>query len=301
MRVVGYYKSDDSDKKIVDAIFKVDIKALTHLNYAFLLPRADGSVFFDKEQNIQEIVDYCHDNNVKAYLSVGGATIGSERVSTVFEKICESDGLIDTFINNTIDVALKYKFDGIDLDWEYPWKEFKEPFTYMVKAFKKVTLSHDMGFTIAINRAVEGEPNFTKLESITDEVIEAVDWLNIMTYDDTDYDNHSSVERAQRCLDYWHNARKVPADKLLIGVAFYAQPSKNPYSILTSKEKGNPFNDFVDEDSYNGIFTVKDKYFLGEKYGGIIIWAINFDLPASNAFSLLNEIDDLSKIGHSEP
>ena len=291
MKIVGYYNSFDRQ----DAINTINLKAITHLNYAFLLPASDGSVYFKDEYDVEKVVKLCHKNGIKAYVSVGGACDGDIKISNVFEDICKDQLAFNRFIYNVMQVVEKYEFDGIDLDWEYPWVEYKEQFYKLVLAFRERVDIVNIGLTIAIHRAIEGEVKYNRIESITNEVIDLVDWVNIMTYDDTNENNHSSFERATKSLEYWSNERRIPKVKLLIGVPFYARPSEKPYYKLLEESDKSAFNDFWGEDSYNGIYTVKEKTLLGQKYGGIIIWAINFDSDAENEYSLLNIIEHLTK------
>ena len=291
MRVIGYYKSFDRQ----EAITSIDLDALTHLDYAFLLPIEDGSVYFKNESNVKKVVELCHEKGIKAYVSVGGACDGNIILSNVFEKICDSEESIKRFVSNVMKVVDDFGFDGIDIDWEYPWIDYKDKFESLISLFKEKVDEKNKGLTIAIHRAIEGEWKFNRLASITDRVIEMVDWLNIMTYDDTKSENHSSIELANHSLKYWNEIRKVPKDKLLIGIPFYARPSEKPYYKIIEESDKNAFYDYWDEDSYNGIYTVKQKVLLGKEYGGIIIWAINFDADKENEYSLLNEIEYLSK------
>jgi len=291
MKVIGYYNSFDRQ----DAINNINLNAITHLDYAFLLPASDGSVYFKDEDDVKKVVNLCHKKGIKVYVSVGGACDGDIIISDVFEKICSDELAFNKFIYNVMQTVEKYEFDGIDIDWEYPWVSYKKQFHNLVAAFRERVNIVNIGLTIAIHRAIEGELKYNRIESITNEVIDMVDWVNIMTYDDTNEDNHSSFERAKKALEYWSNKRQIPKEKLLIGVPFYARPSEKPYYKLVEESDKNAFNDFWLEDSYNGIYTVKEKTLLGKEYGGIIIWAINFDTDAENEYSLLNVIEHLTK------
>ena len=291
MRVIGYYNSFDRQ----DAINTINLDAITHLNYAFLLPASDGSVYFKDEDDVKRVVKICKEKGIKVYVSLGGACDGEIIISNVFEDIMKDELAFNTLIYNVMQMVEKYEFDGIDVDWEYPWIEYKDHFERLIKALRERADIVNIGLTIAIHRAIEGEVKFNRLESVTDKVVSMVDWLNIMTYDDSDEDNHSSIERAKNSLNYWNDIRKVPKDKLLIGIPFYARPSEKPYYKIIRGGDKSAFDDFWGEDSYNGIYTVKEKALLGKQYGGVIIWAINFDAPKDDEYNLLSIINYLSK------
>ena len=66
-----------------------------------------------------------------------------------------------------------------------------------------------------------------------------------------------------------------------------------PYFEIVKETDSSAFDDFCGDDSYNGIYTVKDKVLLGKEYGGVIIWAVNYDTPSDDEYSLLRVIRDV--------
>jgi chitinase len=108
-RVVGY---------LTDAIVPATIQydKLTHINYAFLLPRPDGT--FESLANpwkIQSIVQSAHDRGVKVLISVGGWGTASE-----FEALAGEASTRSVFISGVESILSQYDLDGVDIDWEYP-------------------------------------------------------------------------------------------------------------------------------------------------------------------------------------
>lgn len=49
--------------------------------------------------------------------------LGGSGTSKAFSDIAANDETLNTFANNLVDLVLKYNFDGIDIDWEYPGYE----------------------------------------------------------------------------------------------------------------------------------------------------------------------------------
>ena len=99
-----------------------------------------------------------------------------------------------------------------------------------------------------------------------------------MTYDNDEEKNHSSLELAQKCVDYWTNKRSVPKEKVLIGIPFYSRPSAILYSELITKPHFIALSDYYKEESYNGMDMVRQKTnYAQTNCGGLIIWAINYD------------------------
>ena len=56
---------------------------------------------------------------LKTLLSLGGASVNATQFRTVFGP----DKIRREFIRNTIKYLRKYRFDGLDLDWEFPETE----------------------------------------------------------------------------------------------------------------------------------------------------------------------------------
>ena len=273
MKVIGYYNSFSRQ----DALDNLFTTPLTHINYAFLLPKENGDVYFYDEENVEKVVSFAHSKGVKVFVSVGGFCDQEIILSRVFEAICQN-GNIDRFVDNILEVVKKFGFDGVDLDWEYPTEQFKKQFELLVGTLSKATHSINKEFSIAIHRAVVGEAKECRIVAISDKVIADADWINIMTYDAQEDQYHSSLIRCMKSLDYWHSNRKVPRDKIMIGAAFYARPSAKLYCELIEEDHKNFFRDSYKDDTFNGCHTVKEKaYFARFNCGGLIIWAINYD------------------------
>jgi chitinase len=53
---------------------------------------------------------------LKVSLAIGGWTEGSDRYSTMAAGVATRK----IFVESVLQFLLKHKFDGLDLDWEYP-------------------------------------------------------------------------------------------------------------------------------------------------------------------------------------
>ena len=68
--------------------------------------------------------------HLKTLLSIGGATAGS----APFKEIVKSEDSMRSFTRNAIIYMRDRKFDGIDLDWEYPGEiGMKQEFTQLLQ------------------------------------------------------------------------------------------------------------------------------------------------------------------------
>ena len=62
------------------------------------------------------IICFNNHNGFQTLLSVGGRNHGS----TEWTRMVSSNSSIDSFVNNSMGYIRKHKFDGIDIDWEFP-------------------------------------------------------------------------------------------------------------------------------------------------------------------------------------
>lgn len=99
----------------------IETSYFTHIYYAFLVPSPTTYALNVTSDDLIRIPEFIHalrskTPRVKTLLSIGGG--GSN--STLFSIIAGSRAERGKFIKSTIDVARKYGFDGVDLDWEFP-------------------------------------------------------------------------------------------------------------------------------------------------------------------------------------
>ena len=289
MKIIGYYNSFERQ----EVLSRLNLSTLTHLNYAFLLPRPDGTAYLRDEEDARRAINIATTNGLKAFISVGGWCDGNVILNDVFNRICDSKITLDILIQNIISVVEKFGFDGIDLDWEFPTAKRQMVFCYMVDRLSNYTKSKGKGFSIAIHHSVKGEENYKFISAINDEVVSKVDWLNIMTYDCEKEPNHSSLQLAEKCIDYWVKDRGVDKKKIMIGIPLYSRPSFKKYYEFVDENHANAFKDFIGDESLNGIYMAREKaYYAKFNCGGLIIWAINYDSLVSK-YSLLQAISTI--------
>ncbi len=255
---------------------------VTHINYAFLLPNADGSIGDVANSGVLEnLVQQAHAKNVKALISIGGWGLDKE-----FKQLAASPDTRRRFVTAVVDFVQRYHLDGADVDWEYP--EANTPsadnFTAVLRELR-AQLPSDKLLTAAV---AIGE----NADGIQSAVFEIVDFLNIMAYDGPGQ-NHSSYEFAQEALHYWQQ-RGLPQDKTVLGVPFYSRPGEVPYRQLVAANPAAAQTDTIDYGGsptyYNGVPTMRKKTQLAKRLAsGIMIWTIASD--TLDETSLLKAID----------
>jgi chitinase len=279
-RIIGY--TADWERPVNPA----QLSYVTHINYAFLLPAADGSVdAIAHPQILENLVEEAHAAKVKVLISVGGWGLDQE-----FKQLAASSETRRRFVTAVVDVVQQYHLDGADIDWEYP--EAGSPsaghFTALLQELRaQLAPGKLLTAAVALGKNADG---------VEAAVFDQVDFLNIMAYDGPGQ-NHSSYEFAEESLNYWRQ-RGLPQAKAVLGVPFYSRPGEAPYRELI---EADPAAAQVDEIKYygavtyyNGIPTMQRKTELARQLGsGIMIWTIASD--TLDETSLLKAIDQAAR------
>ncbi len=260
-RIIGYFAS----WAIYDrGYFVTDIPAdrLTHLNYAFAGISENGEVaLLDEWADTQypypgdsaqpplkgnfhqlQLLKAAHPH-LQTLISVGGWTDSAR-----FSDVALTEESRQKFAQSAVAFALRYGFDGVDIDWEYPTgggdpsnverAEDKDNFVLLLQALRQALDAQGSNdgrhylLTIALGA---GEDAYKPLDWAR--IVPLLDWINVMTYDMSGawstvtglnaplYDSQFnppegiSSDRAVRGV----LAEGVPPDKLVLGVPFYGR------------------------------------------------------------------------------
>ena len=120
---------------------------------------------------------------MKTLLSLGGASVNG----TQFRSVFKSDKLRREFIRNTIKYLREHKFDGLDLDWEFPETENdRHIFSVLVRdyrlEFQNEAFITDRARLLLTAAVAAYRP---KIEAGYDikEIAPYLDYINLMAYD----------------------------------------------------------------------------------------------------------------------
>ncbi len=252
---------------------------LTHINYSFLIPNADGTfATLNNAWKLEAIVESAHNLNVRVSVAVGGWGWDSQ-----FEQMASDPESRIAFVKNLKAVVEQYQLDGVDIDWEYPDPgDSAQNYLALMKELR--TALPDK----LISTAVISYGDETGL-GIPTESFELVDYINVMTYDGN---IHGSMEEFENGIKYW-SERGVPKEKINIGAPFYSRPSEISFAKLVQFDPAAAQLDTVEyngtTEMYNGIPSIQAKTRMAiEQTGGIMFWALDHD--AQGEFSLVNAI-----------
>jgi len=247
--IIGYVGGfrGEANTDIIDAL------KLTHINYAFvdvqgnrafLTNEKTDTINFRKLNVLKQI-----NPALKILISIGGWAWSEN-----FSDAVLTDTSRKYFAESAVDIIKKYQLDGVDIDWEYPTipgeegniyrPEDKQNFTLMFKELRLEldSLQQQTGKKYLLTTAVGGFSRFIQNTEMGN-AQQYLDYVNLMTYDfggngkaahhtnlypSTNDEKENSAHRAVQ--DYI--AAGVPAEKLVMGMAFYGRGS-----ILTSSGK----------------------------------------------------------------
>jgi len=260
---------------------------LTHINYSFLTPNADGT--FNPIVNgwkLKKIVETSHARDVQVLISVGGWGWDAQ-----FEEMAADPESRSAFVRNLKAFVDEYQLDGADIDWEYPDPgESSRNFLALISELR-AAMPEKLITTAVVAYGDEygmGVPA---------ETFEMFDFVNVMTYAGSD---HGTMEQFNNGLEYW-SSRGLPREKIVLGVPFYSEPGGISFAKLT---KNDPAAARVDSfeyigalQNYNGIPTIQEKTRIAvEESGGIMFWALDHD--AQGDYSL---VEAIYQVVHSNP
>lgn len=285
-KVIGYLPSWEG------SVSSIQFSKLTHINYSFLIPTANGGYNpIDNASKLSGMVSSAHASGVKAMISVGGGGGGNG-----FAGIVASAANRSAFVNNMLSFCSQYNLDGVDIDWEYP-AEGTQATNFATLMQQLGTALHNQGKLLSI--AVIGERYDN---SILTNIYNAIDYVNIMAYDDNNF-QHSTFEVGALCLTSWLNSG-LPATKAILGVPFYGHDSSkdendpndqvNYNTILSYGANANL--DVYNTYGYDGLITIKSKTsYAMANGGGMCIWELAGDATGTN--SLLSAINTVRNAG----
>ena len=266
-----------TDAVVIDV---VQFDKLTHINYAFLIPKDDGTFYtIANAWKLEDLVSKAHDQGVKVLISVGGWGYDAQ-----FEVVAADPALRAVFVEELCTFVETYNLDGTDIDWEYPDLETRQNFVALMQELRAALPPEKLLSAAVVAAGVTGE-------GIPTESFQSVDFLNIMAYDGPP-EQHASLAYSETALDYWLG-RGLPPEKTVLGVPFYAQPNGVPYRKLI---QADPKFAQIDQTEYygttvfyNGIPTLLKKINLAlERGSGIMFWTLEQDTTDST--SLLSAI-----------
>ncbi|KAL7501033.1 hypothetical protein ACHAWT_009188, partial [Skeletonema menzelii] len=294
---VGYYQSWAKYRQadcypLHAADINVKAHGYTHLIYSFA-----GISLFGKLEPYNGILDevnlYIEFNNLKknpdnlglkTLIAVGGWTFDQKR----FTLVASTDTYRKLFAQSVVDFCIKYQFDGIDFDWEYPVtrdgtpedfvnyplliQEVRHQFT-IAKETKGVDLLLTMAVPVNPSKISDGYD----LKSLSPNV----DWYNLMAYDihghwDDVTGSHTDLGYIQTAVELMMD-KGVTGDKMALGLASYGRSMRLTNHVSEGcSSLGCPINGAGVEGcngemGFSPLFDLKQKYVDTGMYDSLLM------------------------------
>ena len=289
-RVVGYYTTGSFSLND-----KIQYCKLTHLNIAFANPQTDGTIILSGNSGdlLKNVMDTARsqNSNIKIYIAIGGGYITDE-VWNTYKNFLANPQDRPILIDKIVSYVLDNGFDGVDVDLE--WKYVTTGYSDFVIELRDALKEQSKGISAAY-------PSETRYSLITEEALNALDFINLMVYDYTGPWNpspgqHSSYNHAKRGIHFWKNKVGINPSKLTLGVPFYGYDFQNSttvksftYGSMVASDVSNSEKDNVGKKYYNGRPTIANKVKLAsQNLSGIMIWELGQD--SFSEYSLLETI-----------
>ncbi len=292
----GEYIADDNFKRIaycyhtnsISSFDTVKLDYITHLHFAFLTPKEDGSLqTLTSHTNFEALNKLAKEHGVKTAFSIQGN-------ETMFRTIAANQQTRSLLVKNLVDFAVRYDLDGIDLDWEYPRANYGSDVTFELFASELSAELHSWHkyLSVAVTAGLYAGPI---KEGITNGALEAMDFVNLMAYDgigiDPDSpDHHATLVMANRVLETWLTDKNLPREKAVLGLPLYGKSANNnsmTFSSLLDNGAVPTEDQFLFNNTayyYNGINTIKDKVELAKQSGnGVMFWEYSQDARGANS------------------
>ena len=272
-----------------------DVRTLDLINIAFGTIR-DGLLYYNNAEGTKAEIARWHEANpeLKVLLSIGGWGAGG------FSTMAKTAEGIAAFTDSCMNMVERIGLDGLDLDWEYPTigsagidyaPEDKENFTLLLASLRKALTDRFADYKMLTIAAGAGKYYLDAVE--IEKIVPLLDYISLMTYDMagawTPASHHTALyptslpglDRPAGSVDSSvrnFEAAGVPADKLVIGAAFY---SRRWTHIKAGEHHGFGERCYDPDDKESG--------FWGPGFGEISEKYLDPDAPESKGWAVTDD------------
>ncbi|MDF2454263.1 MAG: hypothetical protein K0R51_256 [Cytophagaceae bacterium] len=248
-RIIGYYPDYAYTAASAN---NIQYAKLTHLYYFAINPtrtttgQSAGALGYNDvwftTARFNDVIAKARAANpaIKICIVTGGMPGSDWDLSDRLEYIGSNPAILNTFLDNIISFITTHNLDGWDLDWEFPrtasartaHENMLVAMRIKIDALKTSSCKH-YELTIAVGggytdltspRECWGESH---TEFITQNAVNALDFMNIMSYDGPvgaapcSFSSQQHYDLFVKSFNDWRATVSIPASKINMGVGFY--------------------------------------------------------------------------------
>lgn len=272
---------------------QIEYCKLTHLNLCFGNPDAEGNIIM---QPIEDVMTDAKNSNpdIIIMISLAGGYL-TEQQAANWSNLIDIPENRPAFIAKIVDYVETNGLDGVDVDLEWD---------YVTSGYSGFVVELQQALSAVGKTTTAALPNQTLFSNISQEALNAFEFINIMAYDATGPWNpdvsgqHSSYDFSVAGIEFWKDNVGIPAEKLNLGLPFYGYEFVNAttvnsftYADMVNQNTGYADLDKVGNAYYNGRPTIESKVELANSLvGGSFVWEVGQD--TYDQYSLLKTIHD---------
>lgn len=277
----------------------IDYSKLTHVFFAFLKAKSDGSLlpFGPQEQTAFEMFK-TRAAGRQRFISLGGG--GDE---TLPAMAATEEGRA-RFAAACVRFCIDNELQGADMDWEMIRDNTNAAnFEALMKVMSEQLHAKKLQLVATVAHGWGGEYYSAKS-------LKYADWVQLMVYDqagswaDSPYGNHATFQHVIDAVDFWKRKGYTKTANMVIGLPFYGYKFKSAtgglgeqvgYNTIVNwfpflSNEANEHNLVV----FNGPALIKEKtvYAKHKGFKGVMIWEMTQDVPSDQPKSLLKAIEE---------
>ncbi|OQO13612.1 hypothetical protein B0A48_01841 [Cryoendolithus antarcticus] len=321
-RVIGYYEAWAARRTCrTFPPSGIPTEDLTHVNFAFAnvepgtyrvvpMDSATPENLFAETTDVKTLKS--RNSNLEVFISLGGWTYSDNGTSTqaVFPEIASDPAKRQKFADNLVSFMVRYGFDGVDLDWEYPGAPDRggneekdiQNFVELLKTLRSTFLSSARG-NYGLTFTAPTSYWYLRWFDIP-QALKYADWVNLMSYDlhgiwdahnpiGSIIQAHTNLTEIKLAVDLlWRN--NVPPGQVVIGPCTNSAGTLAYFEIMDIIADQKPdvvhdkdaaanyivFGDNKDQwVSYDDAVTFKQKVDWANSVGlgGVMVWSVDQD------------------------
>jgi len=270
----------------VDGIAPEVGRHLTDLIYFSIEPNADGSINSDRfSSTARERLHVFRTFGVRIHVCIGGWDRSDH-----FGPVATRPEVRQRFVDNVLQFCADNRFDGVDIDWEFPDNDAERRAWCELLADLKAGLAKQ-GLMLSVAVA--------SMQEFPAGIPAQVDRIHLMAYNAQG--RHATLEHARQTVHRYTRDIGIAPNRLLLGVPFYGRGIADRSRTMTWENIVRQFHPAADVDEVDGLYfngpeTLRNKIRMAKNagLGGIMIWEIGQDARGEN--SLLRLVCEAARL-----